>query len=126
MPFFLNVSMAITGQGMHHLNIRKRIHEKHEEFPSPVKKIRYLDRIIYIVGILGPVMSLPQILKIFLLKNADGVSFLTYSTLTVFSCVWLWYGMVHKEKPIIVTNILWIISEIVIVVGVLIYGNGFL
>ena len=117
--------MVICGHGMHHFNIRKRIHEKHEKFPSPDKKIRILDNITYVVGILGPVMVLPQILKIFLLKDAKSISFLTYITLTLFSFVWLGYGITHKEKPIIISNILWIVTEMVLLVGILLYGSGF-
>ena len=118
--------MVISGQGMHHLHLRKRIHEKYEKFPSPDKKIRILDKITYLVGVLGPVMVLPQILKIFVLKDAKSISFLTYITLTLFSFVWLWYGIIHKEKPIIISNILWIVTEMILLIGILLYGNGFL
>ncbi len=118
--------MTHSGNAMHHYHLRERIHEKGEQFPSPDKKIRVLDNIIYVVGVLGPVMTLPQIIKIFFFQDAAGVSFITYAALTIFSCVWLWYGIAHKEKPIIISNILWILTEILIVVGILIYGNGFL
>jgi len=118
--------MTHSGHVFHHFHIRKRIHEKSEKFPSPDKKVRFLDNIIYIVGVLGPVMTLPQIIKIFFFQNAAGVSLITYIALTLFSCVWLLYGIVHKEKPIIVTNILWIFSEVLIVIWVVLYGKGFL
>jgi len=118
--------MAITGQGMHHLNIRKRIHEKHEQFPSPEKKIRFLDKLIYIVGIVGPLMILPQIIKIFALKTAEGLSLISYASFVLLSIIWLIYGIAHNEKPIIITNILWIALHILIVIGILIYGKGFL
>ncbi len=117
--------MAIQGQGMHHLSLRKRVHQKREKYPSEKKKIRVLDKLIYVVGILGPVMSIPQIIKIFYLKNADGVSLITYAILTIFSFVWLYYGIVHKEKPIIANSGLWVIAEVLILIGIILYGNGF-
>lgn len=117
--------MTISGHGMHHFSLRKRFHLKHEPFPSKDKRIRMLDKVIYIVGVLGPVMTLPQIIKIFLLKDASGVSLMTYLLLAIFSGIWLMYGIVHKEKPIIISNILWVISEAIIVFETILYGHGF-
>lgn len=117
--------MVFSGHGLHHFSLRNRFHLKHEPFPSRNKQIRLLDKVIYLVGVLGPVMTLPQIIKIFVLQNASGVSFITYFFLTIFSGVWLAYGIVHKEKPIIISNILWIVSELLIVIGTILYGHGF-
>ena len=118
--------MTVSGHGTHHLHLRKRIHSKHEKYPSQDKKIRILDKVIYVVGVLGPIMLLPQIIKIFTSKNAEGVSFISYAFFTLFSGVWLCYGIVHREKPIIVTNVLWIIFHSLVSISVLIYGKGFL
>ncbi|MDP3966138.1 MAG: SemiSWEET family transporter [archaeon] len=118
--------MALDGHGLHHFHLRKRIHSKGEVYPNPNKKIRVLDKIIYIVGIIGPAMLLPQVIKIFTSKNAEGVSFFSYAFLAIFSIIWLLYGIVHKEKPIIITNALWIVFHLLVAIGVLIYGKGFL
>jgi len=110
---------------MHHFNIRKRIHQKHEKFPSNNKKVRILDRIIYVAGVLGPIMTLPQIIKIYFFKDASGISLITYLLFAIFSGVWLIYGIVHREKPIIISNILWVIFDIIVVIETIIYGHGF-
>lgn len=123
LPMFI---MVMNPDALHHLSIRKRVHLKEEKYPNPDKKVRTLDKLIYVVGVVGPLMILPQIIKIFVLKEAQGVSLLSYSSLVILSGIWLWYGIVHKEKPIIITNSLWMVLHAIIVIGVLIYGKGFL
>jgi len=81
-----------------------------------------MDRAIYVIAILGPVMTIPQIIKIWLHKNAAGVSAISWSSYLVIAVFWLIYGFMHKEKPIILANILLIIINIIIVIGTLLYG----
>lgn len=75
--------------GQHHLHFRKRILNNKEKFPSQKKKIRVLDSLVYLVSILGPAMAIPQVLKVFLLKNAGGISFITHLAWLIFSVIWI-------------------------------------
>lgn len=108
--------------GMHHFNIRKRIHKKHEPYPHHEKWKRFVDKAIYVAIIFGLVMTIPQVTRIWFEKNAAGVSVLSWSAYMLIAIFWLMYGFIHQEKPIIVTNILWILMDIFIVVGIFIYG----
>ncbi len=81
----------------------------------------FLNKIIYLVGILGPIMTLPQVLKIFLDKNAAGVSAISWGFYFLFSGIWLMYGIVNKEKPIIVTYSFWVLFDLLVFIGALIY-----
>lgn len=101
---------------LHHLHKRKRIQVKDE----PWKRI--LDKLIYMVAFTGPIMTLPQIIKIWGEKSAAGVSVASWTTFSVLSVFWLIYGVVHKEKPIIISSTLWFILDTFIVVGTLMYG----
>lgn len=107
---------------MHHVHTRKRIYQKVEEYPHPDKWKNFLDKSIYIVGAFGPIMTIPQLMKIGIEKNASGVSAISWSAYFVTAIFWLSYGITHKEKPIIFTYILWIVLEIFIVIGTLMYG----
>ncbi len=82
----------------------------------------FIDKLIYVIAIFGPFLTLPQIIKIWYFKETIGVSFLTWMAFTVMGFVWLLYGLAHKEKPIIVNNIIWIIMEILVLVGLVVYG----
>jgi len=80
--------------------------------------------VVYTVGILGPLFTLPQIAKIYLYQDAAGVSLISWAAFTVFDIPWIVYGYVHRERPIVITYILWLIVNAIVCVGVLLYGKG--
>ncbi len=108
-------------KGLHHFHKRKRIHVKHEKYPHPNKLKNLMDRFIYVVVFIGPLFTIPQIYKIFVEQNATGVSVFTWGTYSLGSFFWLMYGVMHKEKPIIITNILWGIMNFSVMVGAVMY-----
>jgi len=65
--------------GYHHYNLRKRVHQKKEKYPHPNKFKRSMDKFIYLVAIFGPLIALPQVLKIWQSQDSSGVSLLTWS-----------------------------------------------
>jgi uncharacterized protein with PQ loop repeat len=109
-------------QGMHHYHVRKRVHRNIEAYPHPDKAKAFMDKMIFVVGALGPIMTIPQIVKIWMEKSAAGVSLISWGAYLFFAFFWLAYGIMHKEKPIIFTYILWIIFEALIVLGIIMYG----
>lgn len=82
-----------------------------------------LDQAIYVSAFVGPILTIPQILKIFGEKNASGVSIIYWLGILGGTILWGIYGIVHKEKPIIVANFLMGILAIIIVIGIVLYGN---
>ena len=75
-----------------------------------------------IVGIIAPFTALPQILKIFIEQNAAGVSLLSWSLFVLFAIPFIIWGIVQRDAPIAVTYSLWATADLVVVIGVLIYG----
>jgi uncharacterized protein with PQ loop repeat len=114
--------MARMGGGIHHLHKRIRVHEQLQEFPHPNKWINRLDKLLLVIAAIGPIMNIPQAIQIFATKNASGLSLLSYASFTFFDIFWLTYGIVHKEKPIILAYTLWLVTNIVVVSGIIIYG----
>ncbi len=113
--------MSKQSEVIHHYSIRKRIHQKHEPFPHPNKKKRIIDKLIYPIGILGPIMSIPQLIEVFMYKKVSGLSITTWSIWAFFDIFWLIYGFAHKEKPIIITYMMWLIVNLSVVIGVILY-----
>ena len=111
-----------NNSGLHHYHIRKRIFKNRDKYPSKDKIKRTMDHLIYFVAIFGPIMTLPQIWKIWVDKSVSGVSLITWSAYLITACLWLTYGIIHREKPIIVSNILWLILKLSVVVGVILYN----
>ena len=114
--------MSTKSGAVHHFHIRKRIHQKHEKYPHPNKLKRFFDKLIYVAVIAGPIMSLPQLFRIWFTKSAIGVSFASWSSFAVLSLIWMSYGFLHKQKPIIYTSMGSIIIQILIAVSVLVYS----
>lgn len=114
--------MPTQNQGLHHFHRRKRIYQNHEPYPHPNKWKRFMDKLIYVVGIVVPIMTVPQFLKIWVDKNAQGISLISWVTYAIASLFWAVYGVMHKEKPIILTSSLLLILDAFIVVGAIIYG----
>ena len=108
-------------KGWHHLHRRKRIHVKHEPYPHPDVWKNRMDRMMIFIGMMGPIMAIPQLFAIWVDKTASGVSPITWSAFLVLAVVWLIYGLMHKAKPIITTYTAWIIMNSLIVTGVLLY-----
>ena len=105
-----------------HIHKRKRKYQELEKYPSANKGVRFLDKFLLIVAVIGPLVSLPQIIKIFVSKDVAGISVMSWSLFALLDIPWIVYGFVHKEKPIILGSILWFILNIVVVFGTLKYG----
>ena len=66
--------------------------------------------LIFIVGIvcstLTTVSLLPQVFKLIKTKSADDLSFWTYVSLSTGTFLWVIYGIMLKQPPIYIANIL--------------------
>lgn len=107
--------------GLHHFHKRKKISKKLERYPSPNKLKKLLDRSIYVIGIAGPALTIPQLFKIWSAKSAAGVSLITWASYSILAFFWLIYGLLHREKPIILTYFSWLVVDLLVVLGVIIY-----
>ena len=107
--------------GHHHLHLRKRVHLKEEKFPNPDKWKRFLDRAMYPVGLAGPFMMIPQILNIYINKDATSIVLSTWLLFLGPASLWIAYGFSHKEKVIIASNIAWVTGYILMILGAILY-----
>ncbi len=73
--------------GLHHFHARKRIHKRHEPYPHPDRLKKFMDKAIYFIGAFGPIMAIPQLVKIWVEKNAAGVYCNLMGKLSCHCCV---------------------------------------
>ncbi len=66
-------------------------------------------------------MTIPQIYKIWSAHTAEGVSLLSWSFYVIAASIWLLYGLRAKDRAIIVSSALWVLTEGAVVLGVLLY-----
>ncbi|NPE27015.1 hypothetical protein HNV12_03370 [Methanococcoides sp. SA1] len=108
-------------RGIHHLHRRKRVHHNLESYPHENKWIHSLDKFLIFIAIVGPLIALPQIIQIFAMRSAEGVSSLSWGLYALFNLPWLVYGIVHKDKPIKISYSLSFIANLTVLAGSLIY-----
>lgn len=107
---------------IHHLNKRKRTHEKYEDYPIPNKFKRFLDKAVLGIGILAPLGTLPQIIKIWVHQNVTGLSVITWISFLFGAIILLFYSIVHREKPLIVMYSCLILVHLTVIIGILLYS----
>ena len=66
-------------------------------------------------------MTLPQVLTIWLGRDAGGVSLVSWVSYLVSACLWLVYGLQKRDKTIYLACIGWILLDAAIVAGVFVY-----
>ena len=111
--------------GSHHVSFRKRAAKySRDPFPHPHRWTRLLDMCVYVAGVLGPLFTFPQIYIIFSTRQAGGVSILSWGTYALLDTVWILYGVVHKERAIVVTYILWCLANLLVALGAIMYGGS--
>lgn len=86
------------------------------------KNTKLVDSATLVVAILEPIVTIPQIITIFVDKTAAGVSLATWVGYEFLTLVWLWYGIVHKDRLIVLYQGLYMIVQTGVIIGGLVYG----
>lgn len=85
---------------------------------SRKKKISFFDKVILVAAALYPLSTIPQVIVVFS-GNVGSISLLTWVGYMVFASMFLVYGLIHKVKPMIIGNSLWLTVDALVVIGVL-------
>jgi uncharacterized protein with PQ loop repeat len=107
---------------MHYLGMRHKVERRQKSKKSSSHYLVFLDKLTFVVGVIGPFTVLPQIYSIFSTKSAAGVSATTWALIFIVTFPWILYGLAHKDRSIIVSFTLWEIMNLTVVIGVLLYG----
>jgi uncharacterized protein with PQ loop repeat len=74
-----------------------------------------------VAAIVHPMMGVPQVYQIYSTQDVAGISLFTWFGFMTLGLVFLLYGIVHRIRPLIVTQILWFIVDSLVVFGILLY-----
>ncbi len=83
-----------------------------------------IDMLGYIAGTLTTICHLPQVIKIVRTKNVVGISLLTYLVLFTGIILWLIYGILIQNNPLIIFNIFPALFSSTIIIYILKYRNA--
>jgi uncharacterized protein with PQ loop repeat len=81
-----------------------------------------IDRAMMVAAVIHPMTALPQVFQIYLTRSAQDVSLITWLSFMLLGVIFLVYALLHRIRPMIVTQILWFVVDLLVVVGVLLYG----
>ena len=99
--------MSHHGFGLHHMT-KKRKREA-------------VDFLFYLIGGVMILLTIPQLINIWFLKQTAGVPMITWASYLVGAVAWLIYGVFHNQKPIIILYSFWILLDLLIVLGLILY-----
>ena len=94
------------------------IKKKHRHISSR-KLVGY---IMLAVAFIAPLSNLPQIYKLFSLQVTEGLSVETWIMYLLLTIVQLAYAYVNKIRPLIISNILWIIVDLIMIYGIIAFS----
>lgn len=97
-------------------HLHKYLTKKHE--------VALVDRLMSVAAVVHPLTAAPQVYVIYKTQDVTGVSLWTWLGFMVLGLIFLAYGVMHKIKPFIVTQLLWFVVDFSIVCGVILFqGN---
>ena len=99
-------------------NMPKRHHTK-----IPLER-KIIDRLIFFVAFVQPLGGIPQIVTVFRQHNATSISLTSWLIYIVFDLMWLWYGLSHKQKAVVVSALMFTVTEGLVLIGGLLYGGS--
>lgn len=86
------------------------------------KQVKLIDRMMMVASIIHPLTTVPQVYEIYSSQNAAGVSLLTWLGFMVIGLIFLAYGITHRLTPFIVNQIIWFALDLIIIIGIILYG----
>jgi len=95
-------------------SFHKHFHQRHKKKP----KKEPIDKLIYVAVFAGPIFTIPQVYAVWF-EESSGVSAVSWMAYAAIAVVWLIYGIRHRDLPIIVSQILWLIMDLLICIGLL-------
>jgi uncharacterized protein with PQ loop repeat len=81
-----------------------------------------LDRLLGGMSVFTMLMTVPQVLTIWVGHQANGVSVISWSAYLLSAILWFWYGMQKKDKNIYLPCVGWVGLDAAVIVGAAVYG----
>lgn len=81
---------------------------------------KIIDVIIYPIGTVSLLMTLPQAYEVWILGHVEGVSLISWASWTVISVFWVIYGLAHKAKALVFIHGGWFFMNGLVALGILV------
>lgn len=89
--------------------------------PKQSKSKALSSKFMYVVALVFPLTTIPQIVTIFRNHSSVNVSLASWSLYAICALITLVYAITHNLKPLIIEGILWTIMYAAIITGIILY-----
>ena len=79
-------------------------------------------RVLGAMSIFTMLMTIPQVLTIWIYHQAAGVSVLSWSAYLLSAMLWFWYGLQKRDRNIYLPCVGWAGLDTAVIVGALVYA----
>tara|TARA_B000000475_G_scaffold267869_1_gene259555 strand:- start:1210 stop:1494 length:285 start_codon:yes stop_codon:yes gene_type:complete len=70
----------------------------------------------YVAGFVGAGMMFPQVYQVVKTNSTKDISIGSIFLIIICSFLWIWYGILIKDLPLIITDVVIIMEEIIILI----------
>lgn len=89
--------------------------------PLGLGPVSGLERVLRLLSVLTMVMTVPQVLTIWVDGNASGVSMVSWASYLFAACLWFVYGIQKRDKTIYLACVGWVLLDAAVVIGIIIH-----
>lgn len=80
-----------------------------------------LERILRVLSVATMLMTVPQVLTIWVGGDVGGISLISWSSYLFSACLWFVYGIRKHDKTIYLACIGWIFLDAAVVIGIVVH-----
>lgn len=80
------------------------------------KPLNYFDLLVLVVSVMYPLSAIPQAISVFQ-GNTEGVAALSWIFFLMCAVLFLVYGIKRRVLPMIISNSIWIVMDLLVVIG---------
>lgn len=80
-----------------------------------------LEKVLRGLSVFTMLMTVPQVLTIWVGRDAGGISLVSWVSYLVAACLWFVYGIQKRDKTIYLACVGWVVLDAAIVVGVIVH-----
>ena len=89
--------------------------------PSSPLTNKLMRRILGSLSIFTMLMTIPQVLTIWVGHRAAGVSIASWSAYLISAVLWFWHGLRRRDPNIYLACVGWMILDVAVIVGAVLY-----
>ncbi len=89
--------------------------------PQSSVPVSGLERVLRGLSVFTMLMTVPQVLTIWVQHEASGVSLVSWVSYLFSACLWFVYGLQKRDKTIYLACVGWVLLDAAIVIGIIIY-----